>query len=527
MGLSSLLNRGLTAAGDFDLAGTLGLRDKNGIGANIQNQPASVITPKTSKSSYAIRDIERFRDANTITDPLYLRFKIFFDFSAETGFLSTSGGVNTALSYLKRIGDAARYALLEDFIDSLKRFSCELPFMMQDLDGLADILPQNPQTFLPEDTKITIHCLESIDMKVQKLVTSYRKIVYDDVRRVEVIPTNLRRFGMHIFLYSMQTYRILQSEFEEIANSKIGATDSIPQQYNSVQQEVLLRSLPVAYINDDELVVAAPNLFNNTVFRFDECEFDIANNGLDFLSSISNVPGEPVRNSLSIKLRYFEIDSEITNIFAMGNGSIEASFSFLMAAINEKATNNMFAGTVNYSGTGSAASALKTPGKKSIWDEVKDQFKETFSVDNLKKMGASAVDMVQSSAVNLAGTYLKKLVFGNIYDNGSVQDMLGAFDSLSSGNINNVVTAAQKFGIGMPTIGGNASYSPQVTLGDNIYPNVPNVPEKQNTKASLNMYPEQQAKPEAELGSIPMSNSNGASPKVGSSNIYKNRYSGL
>ena len=81
MGLSSLLNRGLTAAGDFDLAGTLGLRDKNGIGANIQNQPASVVTSKTSKSSYAIRDIERFRDANTITDPLYLRFKIFFDFS--------------------------------------------------------------------------------------------------------------------------------------------------------------------------------------------------------------------------------------------------------------------------------------------------------------------------------------------------------------------------------------------------------------------------------------------------------------
>lgn len=173
MALQSLVNSAFNSARNYDLAATIGLRSKRNT-KGLQDQTSIMLNSP-------IRDVARFLDANNISDPLFLRFKIFFDFTASSGLLAEETNTNSALAYLKRIGDVARYQLLKDFIESLKIISSEYPFLMQDLDGLSEILSANPQCFIPDDQNLMIHCLETVDMKIQKLVTSYRKIIYDDV----------------------------------------------------------------------------------------------------------------------------------------------------------------------------------------------------------------------------------------------------------------------------------------------------------------------------------------------------------
>jgi hypothetical protein len=144
-------------------------------------------------------------------DPTILGFKLLFFFN-NTGskLLSTKEGApNTAYNYLNKIGDYARASYLKKFVEHLQKISTNTPWFFQTITGLGDAWKRGYQAevfsaALPIERKITIGCLESIDLRMSALIDLYRKSCFDWHYRREIVPWNLRTFDVYIYVYEVR-----------------------------------------------------------------------------------------------------------------------------------------------------------------------------------------------------------------------------------------------------------------------------------------------------------------------------------
>lgn len=148
------------------------------------------------------KDSDTFHSLN---DPTYSGFKIFFHFSSKTGLLASEEFVNSGLAYFKRIGDYERYNLLKLFIYQLSRISSEAQWMFDEVEGISDLV-NRPFAEVKVNHTINLKTKETIDFKMLSLVMLYRDIVFDQNRGVYVLPANLRRFSMSIFIYDIRAF---------------------------------------------------------------------------------------------------------------------------------------------------------------------------------------------------------------------------------------------------------------------------------------------------------------------------------
>ena len=145
-------------------------------------------------------------------DPTYLGFKLLFFFNQPDGKLLCYNDEtpNTALNYLNNIGDLARAKYLKKFVSHLELINKTTPWFFQSIDGLADAWKRgfHEEDFLsklPDDRKISIDCLESIDLRMSALMDLYRKACFDYQYRREIVPYNLRTFTVYIYVYELRT----------------------------------------------------------------------------------------------------------------------------------------------------------------------------------------------------------------------------------------------------------------------------------------------------------------------------------
>jgi hypothetical protein len=157
-------------------------------------------------------------------DPTWLGFKLLFFFDQPESRLLYSGPKkdtgdgtqttsdlipNTAYTYLKNIGDEARADYLSKFVDHLRNINQITPWFFQTIEGLGDAWKRGFQdddfkSMLPKDRKITIGCLESIDLRMSALMDFYRKACFDWKFRREIVPWNLRTFSVYIYIYELR-----------------------------------------------------------------------------------------------------------------------------------------------------------------------------------------------------------------------------------------------------------------------------------------------------------------------------------
>ena len=124
-------------------------RLKQSVGIN--TSPTVFQHPIQQKANQELNDmLLRF------ADPLWIRFKIFFNFSASSGLLANGSNVNSAIAYFKRIGDTVRAEALKDWIDSLKNLSTNYSFLFEEITGLSELVSDNMQEMIPEDQKLDI-----------------------------------------------------------------------------------------------------------------------------------------------------------------------------------------------------------------------------------------------------------------------------------------------------------------------------------------------------------------------------------
>jgi hypothetical protein len=133
--------------------------------------------------------------------------------SDNTVILLNDQNTYSAIQYLIDANEPTRAEMMKEFIAKFNSLQNDFPYYFQSIDGLSSLLKIDPTKGqrLPNDTKITITCLEGIDLRISYLLNLYRKIAWDDVYQRWVLPDMMRYFTLKIYLSEFRTFHLPQT----------------------------------------------------------------------------------------------------------------------------------------------------------------------------------------------------------------------------------------------------------------------------------------------------------------------------
>lgn len=340
----------------------------------------------------------------SFVDPLVVGFKIFWHFDAKSGLLADEMYQNSAIAYLKRIGQHKRADLLKRFINVLSKVSTYSPWMFQSIDGVADLYNTEFSSYYNKHT-ITINCLETIDWRISSLASMYRQIVFDYERMVEVLPVNLRRFSMSIYVYDFRMFSDMQTNNIELLQTI---------QNQDVRQ------------------------LNHNMFDLGYCQFDISS-GSNMFDNVSNINHEPVSNNLVItteKYAYSSLFRSITGDSSINHKSVEIAETAL---------------------TGTTKGFL--PSRLPVLDNVAERLDNFLDVDNWKRQLGNVVQQADLRISNLVNAELTNVFLGNVHNFG-ISDV---FNIGGSDNFTETFTRTRQAVQGSPSLQND---KPSTNLGN-------------------------------------------------------------
>ena len=170
------------------------------------------------------------------SDPTFLGFVFLFDFSNKSQsplLVNNANQTGTALNYLNRLGDTARVRYLQTFINLLQRINKELPWYWQSIEGVDQLW--NYEGFkdpyrggINTDRKISVNCLESIDLKITALMDLYRKAAFDLENRRWILPFNLQQFRVWIFVQELRKFQVIRGSGSDSGSAKESTNEKSP-----------------------------------------------------------------------------------------------------------------------------------------------------------------------------------------------------------------------------------------------------------------------------------------------------------
>lgn len=130
---------------------------------------------------------------------------------------------NSAYNYLLRNDEQKRAALLMDFIILLSEISSKTPWYFKEVSGLDEALSRSAFYKSPkideERKKIVITCLaDSVDTRIGNMLDMYRAACFSWQTRREIVPANLRKFDMGIYIYLQPTQRNLHKGIKKVSH---------------------------------------------------------------------------------------------------------------------------------------------------------------------------------------------------------------------------------------------------------------------------------------------------------------------
>ena len=109
------------------------------------------------------------------------------------------------------------------FISGMKKMTIQYPYIIQGVSGLDTAYNKHygiKDSYLGSgDDKITLTCLESLDLRVSSMFNRYFNAVYDRQYRRERVPVNLRRFNCSIYVHDIRNF-VAKSRLDENGNHK-------------------------------------------------------------------------------------------------------------------------------------------------------------------------------------------------------------------------------------------------------------------------------------------------------------------
>lgn len=166
-------------------------------------------------------------DFNYLDTPASMYFRIFFHFNTGHGLLNVGDGfinhdpigdksisnTNTALNYLHNNCEFQREEMLEDFVKLLSNINMKSPWYFQSIEGIGEALQRGEyhgEFTLDEELKsITIKTLpDAFDNRIATLLDLYKAICYSKNLHKEILPANLRRFDMSLYIINTPIARV-------------------------------------------------------------------------------------------------------------------------------------------------------------------------------------------------------------------------------------------------------------------------------------------------------------------------------
>lgn len=129
---------------------------------------------------------------------------------------------NSAYNYLLRNDELERAEKLQQFIMLLSNISTYSPWYFSEIAGLDAILERPfkraDEYKLEEEKQITIKCMpDSMDNRIATLVELYKDVAYSHIWHREVLPTNLRKFDMSIYIFDSSIVNLHHPETDSYA----------------------------------------------------------------------------------------------------------------------------------------------------------------------------------------------------------------------------------------------------------------------------------------------------------------------
>lgn len=147
-----------------------------------------------------------------VNDTVSLDANRLYDMYEEDGYvydelkLNEIYNHNSAWAYLMLNDEKQRAKYLEQFVNLLSNINSESPWYFNSIEGLTEALDRKQITDgkfeFNENKKITIKCLpDAFDNRLTSLLELYRSIVWSWNMKKEILPSNLRKFDMAIYIF--------------------------------------------------------------------------------------------------------------------------------------------------------------------------------------------------------------------------------------------------------------------------------------------------------------------------------------
>ena len=242
-------------------------------------------------------------------DPTYLSFALLFDFydiesspllaGGATTFLKELADKDTGTFYKERLDD------LQNFIKALETINKELPWFWQSLKGLERLQQYNPENAYigGDDAKFEIETLESLNLTISGLMHLYRRAIFDERKWSYIIPANLRKFRMWVYVTEVRSIAIIEDVKVNGIPKKLdkSAVTGFPDNFK-----------PKIDTENKNAGISGPEGRPYFMIGAKYCEFDLAS-GTTVFADLSKNP-EMAKEALTIKYEKIEkVESRVLN----------------------------------------------------------------------------------------------------------------------------------------------------------------------------------------------------------------------
>jgi hypothetical protein len=209
----------------------------------------------------------------------------------KMGGLSSGGNSGTVKFYEDRLSNLVK------FKKALLDINRNTPWFFQAFD------PNNPY-FGGDDAKLTLSCLESINLRVSGLMHLYRKAVFDEVKWNWILPENLRKFSMVVYITEVR-------KFQNISRIELSG---VPKRIDLAAIKGFPGNMkPSLGVNNGNEGISGSASRPFFMFRFGECEFSL-NTGSEIFGELTKNPGEQARQTIEMSYEIIDkMDARVLN----------------------------------------------------------------------------------------------------------------------------------------------------------------------------------------------------------------------
>jgi len=156
-------------------------------------------------------------------DPGFVTFRVLFDFEPPVsndevmqGLLLNESRDESAISYLRRMGEQERGDVLNEFVWMLYKISNDFPWFFKSISGINELWKWGYQT--KEGTTeskpitLTLDCYETVDLRMTALADLYRKATRDRRFFRELLTIDKKRFNMTVMIGEARNLRTFSQQ---------------------------------------------------------------------------------------------------------------------------------------------------------------------------------------------------------------------------------------------------------------------------------------------------------------------------